>query len=267
MAIIPGVYVEAPPVRPLRFGLFSVAPPALKSDGPWTAGGEWESDACDVEVNVASELCETEEPKTPTDADGGVTAMTPFSVYVLRECRSVADFARASDRANKMLVNAEQYGVETQLWAMFADAATNAVDITPAAVPTVKAGVALLEKWMGDHYRGEPTIHMGRGVASLAYTGGVIERHGSHMETGLGAHVAAGAGYDDLEGPEGVDAAAGSFWVFATGPVVIMQGQSNVRGPFLTQAPNHDNTQVVLAERTYSVGFDCVPVGIRVLLP
>lgn len=261
---IPAMRVAAPPVRPTKYGLFSVSEPSLQADGHWTAGTEWESGGCIEAVNYTDALCDTHSAKTIIEADGTLVQGTPFGVYIMRECRAVGDYAEASDKASKMLHNAEEHAVEAEVWARFT-ADTDAVDITPATAPSVEVGIAMLEAWMGDTYAGAPTLHLPRDVASYAGTKGAVERHGNHLETVLGSFVSAGNGY----GTAGVDAAApaaGTRWLFASSTVAITRGQSQVRGPFLVQDPL-DNTQVVLAERVYVTGYECTPVGIRVTFP
>lgn len=202
-------------------------------------------------------------PKVVAES-GGTYEAAPFVVYAMRECRAVGDYAQASTRATDILVNSEERAVEAEVWARFTTDA-DAVNITPATAPSPEVGLAMLEAWMGDTYAGAPTIHVQRDIGSYLGTKGAVERHGTHLESTLGSYVSAGNGY----GTAGVAAAApaaGTRWMWASSTVNIGKGTAFVKGPLFVQSPL-DNTQVVLAERVYTSGYECVPVGIRVTFP
>lgn len=198
--------------------------------------------------------------KVRTSPSAAVTS-DPFSIYVLRECRTVGDYDRAQAAAMKMLTLGEQAAVEKEMWTRMSSVATN---ITPATPPSPKVGLAMLEEAIGDRYFAKPTIHASLDLSSLLTTDGAAEKVGQHLETGIGSNFVAGAGYPRL-GPGGAPA-AGSEWLIATGGMFVDRGTAFVQGPMVVQAPL-DNTQVVLAERTYVAGWDCTPIAIRVTFP
>ena len=201
-------------------------------------------------------------PKINTAPAGSKTA-DPFSVYVIRECRTVGEMARSQAAALKMLTLNEERAVEKELWArIIAAAPTN---LTPAAPPTPEIGLALLEEGIGDNFAGRPVIHVSPNLGSILATRGAIEGRGNTMYTKIGSKVVIGAGYPRT-GVGGAPA-AGTEWMHATGSLLIDRSTSpTLQGPYVVQAPL-DNTQVVLAERTYVAGFDCVPVATRVTFP
>lgn len=136
------------------------------------------------------------------------------------------------------------------------------VDITPAAGAVKPAvGVSLLEGYAGSVYVGAPTLHMPRVIASLLLgTEGVV-LDGRTLRTKLGSKIAAGAGYDYPNfGPTGVEAAVGEKWLYATGSVVVMRGESIIRQSMNTT----NNDVVVLAERGYVAAVDCFTAAVRV---
>jgi hypothetical protein len=200
-------------------------------------------------------------PKTVTPG-GGTTTADPFSVYILRGCRTVGQADRMKGLTMDALVAAEQAAVEKELWARYFATAT---DITPGTVPSVEAGIAMLEEAIGDRYFGRPVLHGSLNTSQFGATKGAIERHGNRLETKIGSYWVAGAGYPRT-GPAGAAPAAGTEWLVATGALLIERGNALVQGPFLVQTPL-DNESVVLAERTYVAGFDCQPVAIRVNFP
>jgi hypothetical protein len=198
--------------------------------------------------------------KARTSAGGSVTA-DPFSVYVLRECRTVGEMQRAQDRAMQVLNLNEEAAVEQELWTRLSVPATN---ITPGTAPSPEVGLAMLEEAIAANYAGRPIIHASVNLASYLTTKGAAERHGTHLETGIGSPLVSGRGYP-RSGPGGAPA-AGTEWLIASGGIFIERGNAFVSGPHVQESPR-DNTQIVLAERTYVTGFDCTPVAIRVTFP
>jgi hypothetical protein len=201
-------------------------------------------------------------PKVNT-APAGTKTADPFSVYVIRECRTVGEMSRSQAAALRMLTLNEERAVEKELWArIIAAAPTNA---TPATPPTPEIGLALLEEAIAQNYVGRPVIHVSVDLGSILATRGAIEGKGNTMQTKIGSKVVIGAGYPRT-GVGGAPA-AGTEWMHATGGLFVERSTSpTLQGPYVVQAPL-DNTQVVLAERTYVAGFDCVPVATRVTFP
>lgn len=136
------------------------------------------------------------------------------------------------------------------------------VDITPTGgAVTPKVGVALLEEFAGNSYVGQPTIHVPRAIGSLLLDSNGAVWDGTALRTNLGAGVAAGVGYSDPNtSPGGASAAAGERWLYATGEVVIQQGDLIQRDE-MEYGINH---VIALVERPYLVAVDCFTAAIRV---
>lgn len=198
-------------------------------------------------------------PKTLSSYGNTATA-TPFTVYVMEQCRTVAQMSTAQARAVRVLNLNEEAGVEKELWTRIAAAAT---DIT-GTVASPEVSLAMLEEAIGNQYAGQPTIHASINLASYLATKGAIEKVGNHMETKIGSEVVVGRGYPRT-GPGGVPA-VGSEWLMASGTPIVERGTAMVKGPMIVQSPL-DNTQVVLAERVYVAGYDCTAQAIRVTFP
>lgn len=216
-------------------------------------------------VAVATTTAGVRTPKVSSE-ESGVSSSDPFTLYTLRACRGIGDYDRAKERAVNLLRGAEQRGVEKGLWSIMTANGAGATDLTiGGAGVKPEIGVAVLEYWASQNYGGTPVVHAPRDIASLLATRSTIERRGNHMETQLGAPVVAGGGYAKT----GINLAApvaGEAWVFITGAVRLWRGTANVKGPLFTQGASMDNTQVVLAERSYLIATDCLLAGIRVTL-
>lgn len=136
------------------------------------------------------------------------------------------------------------------------------VDITPAggAVKPV-VGVAMLEGFARDNYVGVPTLHVPVEIGSLLLAPLPLQPVGSELRTHLGSKVAVGGGYDyPNTGPDGTAATAGEKWIYATGEVLVLRGETQV----LQSVERSNNDVVVLAERPYVGAVDCFAAAIRV---
>lgn len=215
-------------------------------------------------VTMATSVAGVRTPKITTE-NSGVSSADPFTLYALRACRSIGDWQRATERANNLLQAGEQRGIEKAVWALMTASGAGASDLTvggAAVKPDV--GLGVLEYWAAQHYGGVPTVHIPRDVGSILATRLGFSQHGNHMETKMGTLVAAGGGYSKV-GINAVSGLAGEAWMFITGTVRLWRGTANIKGPLMVQT-NMDNTEVVLAERSYLAAYDCLLAGIRVLV-
>jgi hypothetical protein len=196
---------------------------------------------------------------------GGVTCKYPGGREVMEE---------QNEGASAAFDKGESTGVERALMALrFTENAVGAglpgdwpepPDLTPAGgAVKPQVGIALLEEYAGDVYAGVPTLHVPRGIAGSLMNIGGAEFEGDVLRTQLGSKMAAGAGYAYPNlGPDGVAAPAGERWLYATGEVVIGQGEKVARTAINTE----DNEIVTLVERPYIAAVDCFAVAIRVTL-
>jgi hypothetical protein len=119
------------------------------------------------------------------------------------------------------------------------------------------AGLAVLESALVDCAPGGGVIHANYGLAAYFAAAHLIYRDGDTWFTVTGQRIAFGAGYPG-SGPDNVAAAAGTSWLFATGPVGIWRSDIFLTPERLDQAVDRDiNDVTVFAERTYAVGWSC----------
>lgn len=107
-------------------------------------------------------------------------------------------------------------------------------DVTPTSGTAIKPryGLAVLEEAIAQSpLGGQGLIHATKDVASVLR----VKADGDVLRTNLGTPVVAGAGYSK-KGPTGADAPAGQAWMYATGPVSIHLGKTNVTPMKLNEA-------------------------------
>src|SRR5690606_5413085 len=123
-------------------------------------------------------------------------------------------------------------------------ASTAAEVVNPSVGSPVKTkyGLALLEQALGDHGIGERgVIHATRGVASaLGFKGS-----NGRIETPIGNYLVAGTGYTG-SGPEGTAPSGDQAWMYATGPVVVRLGPSEMY---------QDSTRVSIDTRNNTIHY------------
>lgn len=248
--------ITPPTIKPVRFGLFSVADVRDVNDAGWTGVGiQTENPAGCGNVGVAVQPCDDpvtkDERLVPEYPEGD-----PFTAYAIVECSGPVTFNEGRDTATQALALNEERQVES---AFMTQLLTDADDHTPTSgVLEAAHGIALLEGLWGQ-YGGamEPTFHLDRTVAHLGWGG--IDRHGNHLETELGSQVAAGAGYFD----PAYDETDGTSWIVVTGPVVVQRGVARAHDPVFVQDPL-DNVWIAMAERSYSWLYFCQALKVQV---
>jgi hypothetical protein len=241
--------VDAPPVVPLPYGIFSVAEPRLSTDDHWRLGVQWQSQACSA-TKVTTGTCIDPEVE-PLDKDDycSVSKYEPFTVYAYNN-DDVIGHSIDEHLANTIqrLVATEQRSVEEQLWSMLQAGASSTTTLT-----TLPQGVALgyLEQILAQNYGGTGVIHMSRLAATFLWE--YLEVQGGKLVTKLGTSVVAGAGYDNITTP------GDDFTMFASGPVVLYRGDVDTREQALDRAVNQAS---IIAQRDYVLGWDCVAYGV-----
>lgn len=232
--------VEAPPVTPHPYGLYSVAPSASQTDHG-LAGIMWESWAC-VDPNTTTDPCinggAAPGPKS-FEACPGQSQFKPITVYVgIKRTGQSYDVGEAQVR--QVLADGEQFAVERYLWGLLNAAVTEATALSPVGA------LASVESLLGQNYMGTGVIHMGRGTATRL--GVQLVRNGDRLETTLGTPVVVGAGY------------IGAETIYGTGALVVIGGDVEVVSAWNISI----NDELVLAERTVVVGWDCYATGVLV---
>lgn len=282
----PPRYLADPPnalLRPLKYGIFSVALMIDENDPKpdhWMNGLTWEPNSCGPVFTTG--------PDCPPEADvpakdfsdvegsGNVTALG-FWTYAPYQCALIGrEIGEARARARARLERGEERAVEQAIGNGLllgnepVIASAGAEDLTPAAgALSLKCGIAALEDYLGNC--GGGIIHMTRGLASVGQSAGVKpdKEDNDLLTTSLGTPVAAGSGYD-LNGPDGVAAADGEAWIYATPPVVIWRGpieDSPPEGREWEGVDRRINEILALAERPYVAGWDgCCHAAVRVTI-
>jgi len=279
-----GVVPASRPV-PSPYGLFSVAKVNNHGgrDEHWAGGFAYDSELCNVEGSVI-DVCGGaplvfQEPEDFTDSK-----VTPFGIRVMNECLSIGYSAIDwKARTIRQLELITQKGVEAELWAGAYSSTINgenqflasdaAVDVTggsrdtPGAAVNPKVGIALLEQAIAECGSGtQGTLHVPPAVGALF---GLPEDSeiGDQLHTFNGNLVAIGTGYDG-RGPGDQDPPDDWFtpWIYATGPVTVDLGPSELVSPDFGSAVNpRTNDMAFVAVRPASVFWDgCCHFAVQV---
>jgi hypothetical protein len=235
------VRVEAPPVVPHPYGLFSVAAPVTPGEPNWQTGVTWESWAC-LDPNTTTDQCingGAAPAAKEFEACPDTRSYKPITVYIGIK-RNGQSMEVGSEQANTVLAGGEEYAIEKFLLAQLAAAVTEAAALSPLGA------LAAVEMQLGQNYMGTGVIHMSRETATRLSA--QLVRNGDHIETLLGTPVAVGAGY------------AGTPVIYGTGAVAVRRGGVDIVSAWNTKI----NDELVLAERTYVVGWDCYATGVLV---
>lgn len=257
MALIPGMVVPAPEPLRRRYGLFDAAagPLDLATHGegggvrfvPFTCG---ETYAYGVNCYVG----EVSAPEKPMDPGTDEVSTGVFVVLATLNCGLVGYTDEENrQRVLRRLEANEQPAVERALWSGL-DFEGNSLDILAldteaTAVPT-NYDPALITDVIGALER---HAYTDQGYGGVAYIHAPVEV----------AAFAAEAGLVLPEGPNRKVTPLGSVWSFGAYPAgeIIVTGQTAVwRAPEIQVYSSFDqntNELVMIAERAYSVAFEC----------
>lgn len=211
----------------------------------------------------------------------------PFTVYAELDCSAPGFWDDAESEALTALTQSEHYQIERTLWTGIAGEMSNIIYpnlntvgpvmdaeilLQPAgtfisgAVPLdIVEGLGTLENNLAACYNGVGVIHVPAILLPAMCAQGLVYEKNGKLYTKLGNLVAAGAGYNWSEGPNGANAPAGTGWLMATGPVFHILGQARV----IDKRSSLDrgvNTLKMIAERTVLIGYNCCLTGVLVTL-
>lgn len=271
--VAPPSLVEAPPIKPLAHGLFSVVD--FRPSGRFETGIEWEPRGGTALIDGISAvhadvLDMTGLPKTlDGQSDPALNEAFPFTVYAQWK-KSPTSFgvADAQAKANDQLAKWEQMRVEQALWTgdLLNDPNLQGANgsTAPTVLTEVKAtyagGLAALEDFLGSVLGQAGIIHMSRSMALLGIDERVLEVKSGRLQTSLGTPVVAGAGYPGTA-PEG-NPSITTRWVYATSPIIGYRSEvfesSNRAGDLFNQGTND---LYAIAERTYLLGYEQAGIG------
>jgi hypothetical protein len=282
-----------PTFTPAGFGLLSVAEPAPDAeDTHWRNGIQFQPTYCGSALNTAT-ICVTGGISKPAlSNDWPTRGADPFAVYGWLDCSPVGYTAEQwRDLTIAALTDNEAAAVERVFWTGSVIggsvsphlAANTAIDegtpgvtqvvnlqtaasvIVTGAVDVVEA-LGLLEGAMAGCYGGTPTIHVPRRAVANLDAWGLLTRDGPRLRTKAGSLVAAGLGYPGTA-PDGSTPAAGVMWFYATGAVKYWRSGVELTGRNPADwVGRAKNDQVLVAERTYVIGWDCCHFAVPVQL-
>jgi hypothetical protein len=258
MASLSTVFRDTAPVEPAPYGLLSPATTVITSDeAHWQAGFEHLTTDFVQVLNVGAEGTTVSAIVVPGEGDFS-REYIPFSVKVSFRASTMGNTPEEIRTVvENVLDAATQKAVEREFWTgeiakqMVADEpdhpnlylASAAADIVNPAVGTpvkTKYGLALLEQALGDSGIGERgVIHATRGVASALGIKGADGR----IETPIGNYLVAGTGYTG-SGPDGSAPTGDQAWMYATGPVTVRLGKSDLFQKTIHQAVNTSNNEI-----------------------
>jgi hypothetical protein len=291
---MPRLIVPPPSHEPSPYGLLSVVEARYDEPSPhWRTGVQWQPlcgdlattyDPCHAVTGTGGP------PPFPPAKESGLTyetrGATPFTVYAQFNCSPAASAEEAQDKAEEAMRRLESWQVERSFWtgtaggsetvpaitAVFPHLAaddevrdvhgtllqTASDPVTGTATDIVQA-FGEIERGLADCLNGQGVIHVPAELGpALAFTM-VAKPDGRRLRTLNGNLVALGNGYPGTS-PAGAAPAAGTAWIYGTGPVFAYRSRVEVPGmPSIVNRAT--NTVQALAERTYVLGYDCCLVA------
>lgn len=295
--VAPRQLVTGPTADPSPYGLLSVAefPPA--GDTHWQGGITWQSVCVTGLGGTFFDPC-----TTPTVTGGGASSdpgsftpttyqtlrgATPFTVYAEFDCSPVGN-ERATEIATAALQTASGWQVERSFWTGFAagqpvvfphlahagaainDPANpsvllNSPPVTGGSATTdIVEALGFLEQYIANCNGGVGVIHVPVVALPTLDAWGLVKVNGQVLRTLNGNKVAVGAGYPGTS-PTGAAPAAGTTWIYATGPVFGYAGAVRVTDS-KEGLDRAENTLKMNAQRTYVMAWDCCHAGALVKL-
>lgn len=272
----PRLFIPAPSLAQLPYGLLSVANEVTPNDPHAQLGVQYETlsglsgalAGLDELGALQGTLSPTESFDSSTPAGSLPTIYTnPFLAYAGVQAHPVGHTPEELQaRASAKLALAAGYLVEQALWSGSASSndhlnAASTTDLTPTAgtATNIDLGIGLLEQWIGENVGAQGSIHAGRILGGSLWN--QVHAQGTRMLTTLGTPVAFGSGYDG-SGPSGATKAtpdAGTTWLYATGPVTVVRSEVGYTHVPPAQATSYANQAVlttVYATEIISVGFE-----------
>jgi len=259
--------IPAPPVGPLRYGVFNVARitelDGIDAGRLWGAGYSFLTDHCGG-GQIYDDACGVTPTKEFVEGSDLMEAL-PFRVFAKKHCGTVGRTAGEMEAAvRQQLISAEQTVVESVIWdggGVTGQSPTltgsGATVVTPVAAGA-GAAIAALENAAYQVFGYQGVIHVNQqAYAALAYSQ-LLVRDGNLWRTPLGTALSFGAGYD-VTGPAGVAPAAGFAYAFMTAGMDVRR--TDIRVPDVMQTLDRINNQwEVEAIRAYAYTWECPEV-------
>lgn len=285
-------YVEAPTVTPLPYGLMSVVNIVPDSDPHWKLGTMYQPDACDPanSTQISCPLDDIEDfRKTPTSVGIPTIGNDAITLYTWIDCSPVGNLDEYEERTEEALDLGAPRALENVFWTgevtqptanvyyphlasdtevFDSEAGTEILLQTAATIPVTGAvnvvqAISILEGAMAECYGGTPVIHVPRKALAHLSDHHLIERRGDKLYTIGGSLIAAGGGYPGTA-PDGTAPTATTGWFYATGAINLRVSDTKFTSSKEAALRRDINSMVFIAERTYSLGWDCCHFAVQV---
>jgi len=216
----------------------------------------------------------------------GLRGATPFTVYAEFSCSPVGNDQELAEQA---LAQSQGWQVERAVWtgiaggqdvvwprlagdtsAAYQQGSSSVLLQSPVVTGggpyDAAEGLGVLESALADCLRGSAgVIHVPQVVLPSLAANGLVKSQGALLRTAAGNTVAVGSGYPGTA-PNGDAPSSGQAWIYATGPVFAYRSPvRSIRDPAQTM-DRAENTQTLLAERTFLVGWGCCTFGVLLQL-
>lgn len=285
-------YVEAPTVTPLPYGLMSVVNIIPDGDRHWRLGTMYQPDACEPahSTQASCPLDDIEDfRKTPTSTGIPTIGNDVFTLYTWIDCSPVGNWNEYEARTEEALDLGAPRALENVFWTgnidqpsdntyyphlasntevFDSEAGTEILLQTAAILPVtgavnIREAVGILEGAMGECYGGTPIIHIPRIALAHLDRYGLLTRSGNMLTTLGGSRVAAGGGYPGTA-PSGTESEYPTTWFYATGMINMRVSDTTFTSSKEAALRRDINSMVLIAERTYSLGWDCCHFAVEV---
>lgn len=277
MTLRPREFTAAPSPGPLRYGLFSVAPPKDLPSAGRGGGLVFTPDTCGIARPYAMD-CPPGGEKTFDEGDAESQAL-PFVVLATLLCGAVGyTDAEWAEKAQARLATGEQGAAELALWtgrtaAGGADSlgigAFNTFGaptvVTAVDDSSIASVVSELEEfaYLTSGYGYEAVIHAPVGVAAHAGEANLVIDDGGVKRTPYGTRWVFGGGYpgttvDTVNGDTPGTIPAGGVAMYVTGQVNVWRSPDVFVPPRVQTLDRTTNQQFMVAERDYAISFDCL---------
>lgn len=297
MVTQPRQHVAGPTFTPAPFGLLETLADAVRTptDQHWRNGVNYEElcaaadttyEDCFAVSGTGGAAAAPPPAKTPTAALA-TRAATAFTVYADVDCSVPGFWDRSQELINQTMLRAEGHAVERAFWTgraadqpvvyphLAADAVvsetrsghlytlqTAATAVTGGPYDVVE-GIGRLEAALANCYEGVGVLHVPVSLATALAESMLLVRDGNRYRTPKGNLIVLGGGYTGSS-PAGAELAT-SAYVYATGPLFIYR--SNIfTTPPVSAVDRQVNTQNMIAERTYVLGWECCHLAVQISL-
>jgi hypothetical protein len=286
-------YIEAPVATPLPYGLISVVDVIPDSDPHWRLGTKYQPDACEralsTRQNCPLDALQDTPTKSPSVSGIETIGNDTFTLYTRIDCSPVGAWDEYQRRTEEALdfgagrtiervfesgvidapgvdtyyphlaSNTDVFDTEYQTDVLIQTAATVAATGTFSVVEAI----GLLEGAMGECYGGTPVIHTPRVALAQLDRYGLVYRRDDMLVTLGGSRVVSAPGYRGLA-PDGTDPAYPIVWFYATGAIHMRVSETKFTSSREEGLRRDINSMVLIAERTYSLGWDCCHFAVQV---